>query len=235
MSGVRTHRYESRTVNWCELHVTPRKIYRSALIVIALMLAGCALTFGSAWGAALWEQRENGVFHRQTPFDKGGWLWSQTEQSALDESQRVLFMRPPKNINRIRTCWRLGTSMRFVEENEYVPNREWTFGVPVPCLTMNIDGWPMNGYPRGRYPEPWRDGWSVELSTPRFVNLPLRPRWWAFAIDLIVWSGGTWLAASALWRWRRKLRGKRGACRACGYDLSGISAEVVCPECGRDP
>jgi hypothetical protein len=53
------------------------------------------------------------------------------------------------------------------------------------------------------------------------VTVPL----WPFAGGLM---GAGWLLASHGWRARRG----PGTCAACGYDLRGIGAGAVCPECG---
>ncbi len=65
--------------------------------------------------------------------------------------------------------------------------------------------------------------------------LPLRPLWWGFLLDSILYSGVAWLctlsltAPRVLRAWRRK---RHGRCVACGYDLRGATT-AICPECGH--
>lgn len=63
--------------------------------------------------------------------------------------------------------------------------------------------------------------------------LPLTPVWPGFVVDLLLWST-VWFAPltgiAALRRWRRKCK---GLCIHCGYSLTGLPEDSVCPECGR--
>jgi hypothetical protein len=61
-----------------------------------------------------------------------------------------------------------------------------------------------------------------DLMPPSLKSVSL-PLWW-----VAVPMGGIALGSE----YRRKRRGKSGACRACGYSRVGITAETVCPECG---
>lgn len=65
------------------------------------------------------------------------------------------------------------------------------------------------------------------------VVLPWLPLWAGIVGDTLFY-GGAWSGAWTLVVWRRRRRReRRGMCRACGYDLRGLSAGGVCPECGR--
>lgn len=54
------------------------------------------------------------------------------------------------------------------------------------------------------------------------------PAWLPSAVTIVP---GLLLLRSGYRRWRRR----PGSCTRCGYDRRGISAEVVCPECGAAP
>jgi hypothetical protein len=62
--------------------------------------------------------------------------------------------------------------------------------------------------------------------------------WYRVAIPL--WLPFAMVALPAAMGWRRSLERHRWArfvhaCKGCGYDRRGLSAEVKCPECGTAP
>ncbi|MFT3686853.1 MAG: hypothetical protein QM783_18355 [Phycisphaerales bacterium] len=76
----------------------------------------------------------------------------------------------------------------------------------------------------------WRlGGWSPSCAS---VGVPLRILWGGLAADVLVWSAAwvvvLWVVALVRSARRRGL----GLCAGCGYDLKGVSAGAVCPECG---
>lgn len=63
-------------------------------------------------------------------------------------------------------------------------------------------------------------------------GFPIRPVWWGLLGNAAIYGGVCWMTTAGVrWSWRR-LRHKPGTCRGCGYDLAGLPAEEVCPECG---
>jgi len=63
-------------------------------------------------------------------------------------------------------------------------------------------------------------------TTPFFVNLP----WFISSlarslVGLYLFFGGEWIV-------NRAIPSNRPYCHECGYDLSGLAADGVCPECG---
>lgn len=77
-----------------------------------------------------------------------------------------------------------------------------------------------------RTTSPFDLGWDVgDIFAPPILKLQV-PLWWPLLPTL-------WIAVRA-WtidvrEWRRR---SRGACLACGYDLSASAANAPCPECG---
>lgn len=73
-----------------------------------------------------------------------------------------------------------------------------------------------------------RPGWWLESRyTYRSVHLYVDP-----GLLLVLFLGfPTWTALSRIARWY-KIRRRPGACKACGYNLTG-NVSGVCPECGR--
>jgi hypothetical protein len=68
---------------------------------------------------------------------------------------------------------------------------------------------------------PWI--WTPSYNTGLYYARP--------SITLPLWLGMMPAAAGAWMVWRVK-RSKIGCCAACGYDLAGLPAMSVCPECG---
>lgn len=63
------------------------------------------------------------------------------------------------------------------------------------------------------------------------ISLPVRPIWPGLIANALVYAcaiAGVRYGVPAL---RRRWRGRRGQCLACGYDLQGVEA-TGCPECG---
>ncbi len=77
--------------------------------------------------------------------------------------------------------------------------------------------------------------WTVQ--TPflagDFHDLPTIPLWPGFALNTLFYAALAW----GLWQLplaiRRRRRRSKGLCVRCGYDLKGLAAGAVCPECGR--
>ncbi len=58
---------------------------------------------------------------------------------------------------------------------------------------------------------------------------PLIPVWPGFVVNVLAYGAICWMLLTApgvAVRWRRK---RRGLCRGCGYDMTGVE---TCPECG---
>lgn len=63
-------------------------------------------------------------------------------------------------------------------------------------------------------------------------GFPIRPVWRGLLGNAAIYAAACWTAVGGVrWSWRR-LRHKRGACVACGYDLAGLPKGSGCPECG---
>lgn len=72
--------------------------------------------------------------------------------------------------------------------------------------------------------------WTVPELLGQAAPPPLRPIWPGFAVNTLAFGSVVFLAWSAPGAIRRRMRGRRGSCVRCGYDLGGISGP--CPECG---
>jgi hypothetical protein len=106
-------------------------------------------------------------------------------------------------------------------------------GWPLPSLsTVFVPGMdPGSFHPRGRLDgveiEPSRD--PTNVYNPSARTLPLRPVWWGFLANTILYGGAAWALVHLPLSVRGFSRARRGLCPACGY-RRGESA--ACPECG---
>jgi hypothetical protein len=88
-----------------------------------------------------------------------------------------------------------------------------------------MDGVPIKQWPLLPQLERW--SFSTPYANSRGVRLVL-PLWMPFAATAVM----------GLFLWRRRRRAlwmDAGRCGACGYDLRGTPARVLCPECGTPP
>lgn len=76
---------------------------------------------------------------------------------------------------------------------------------------------------------------SGGVSIPDWVpdgRLPVRPLWLGFAANTALY----FVVISLLWHvaisLRARLRRRAAGCPRCGYDLTGLPAPAICPECG---
>ncbi len=61
--------------------------------------------------------------------------------------------------------------------------------------------------------------------------IPLRPKMIGLCVNSLVYAVGLWSLFTGVGVMRRVVRGRRGRCRRCGYDLTHAE-HSQCPECG---
>jgi hypothetical protein len=96
----------------------------------------------------------------------------------------------------------------------YGDQRQWlatTGSMKGPAQVYNFDWWVIS-----RLPPAWggETVWHVA----------------AWPVPLVLWLGAAPLIGFGVWARRRALEGR---CIECGYDLRGLKAGAVCPECGK--
>ena len=107
--------------------------------------------------------------------------------------------------------------------DEYFPGGGWAIGSP-----PREGAWEWTWGTLTTVQPSWRAwGWEWML-----VNQ--KSGWHRFAAAPIWFPGAAAGACGGLlvW-WGRRARGVAGACAKCGYDLKGLGAGAVCPECGK--
>jgi len=108
-------------------------------------------------------------------------------------------------------------------------------GWPLPALSYMADDVSQAG--GGGW---WRTRGAIVLGTRSNglpILLPVRPVWPGVAMNSALFGVAAFGAIElTAWGWRagvRLVRGRRGHCPSCAYDLRGIRGR--CPECGRAP
>lgn len=79
-----------------------------------------------------------------------------------------------------------------------------------------------------------RRAWTLTSASPKNIPLrfPLHVRWEGLIVNTVVWAVLAWSPLAVGLAVRRWLRGRRGGCLTCGYDLRGLPTNAPCPECG---
>lgn len=105
----------------------------------------------------------------------------------------------------------------------------WT-APPLPA----VQNWPVPGPDEGEYPRRPPPG-VLRLDGPSLNWWPgIEERGWAWDVSVPLWMIGVAAYVPGMVR-RARLWRRRSSCVSCGYDLRGLSglvAEVRCPECG---
>jgi len=199
---------------------------------LAALVVGVVVTYGVAWGCALW-----------SPLTMGPWLegkkWPRTVPSHW----------PNRSMESAEhRGWGLCVTQSIFLDGGQGRWSSWSRS-GWPCFAL-MNHWLQEGTssdwkPGGsQYAEvgeagvagwTWMSGMAIGRLSPRadgvWDRLSLWPSWPGFAVNVALYVG-VWLVVllvpGAARRWRRI---RRGQCGACGYDVKGI-AGGVCPECG---
>lgn len=92
--------------------------------------------------------------------------------------------------------------------------------------------------------------WHDASAVPTLGGIPIvgnfftirveSPGWWfrwstqpkSKEVVVPLWALGVFAGGVMVFAWRRATRVEKGHCARCGYDLKGLAAGAVCPECG---
>lgn len=180
------------------------------------LLLGVVLTVGVAWGIATWPL---GPSVELRSAHKADVEWTIPEAGKWPSSCWESVDTRGPGVRVISRSWQMRTEYRR------------STGLPMYSLDLYLWSRPIQGASMGISPSKGLIG-GVKNPLKReriWRRLPLRPIWSGFAINTLFYACLSWLVLFAPFAVRRHLRGRRGACGRCGYDLANLDA---CPECG---
>ena len=196
---------------------------RSRLIVKLTLctLAGAAVTWGVAWGCALWAP--------PTPIETAIYRLARSPTGDLV---------PAEHGTGWYEYWRLTRADRFENAEEIKPP-SWAFilpgcestgcfgyGVPAVCL-VQLTGLQME--PTMAYRT---TGWILPGKAQRALPTHILPL--GFTLNTLLAAGVLLSLVESFAFARRRVRRAKGRCVACGYDRGGLAGgeATACPECG---
>lgn len=202
--------------------------WRLAWRTAATVGVAAGMTWVSAWGCAVWEQRDEGVVWGNTL----GTAWSskQVRTSTIPIPAMGVFGSLLASSITETTYKKPGTRMVQHQSSMRTSEPRWVFGWPRPCASVT-----MIPVPRPEWPPTFtRSYYGIEVAREGKPSwqLPVRIVWKDGALDLAFWGvlAGVPLVGVPLLRWWSRKRG--GRCLECGYDRRSIACELPCPECG---
>ncbi len=189
--------------------------------LVLLLLVGAVINIAVAWALAIWSGSV--VFDAQSTASWADRL--QREGKSLDQALRglgldlVLIRREPPDpyIHLYRAGWPL-RAMEGEAWRAATGKLEFASAVGV---SSGVD----------LYAELVRGAAKVQTTSPQRI-LPLRPAWPGFLGNTVLYAVVAMAMIACASLVRRRYRGWRGRCAACGYDLRG-DLDRGCPECGH--
>ncbi len=188
---------------------SPTSAKRWTVKLALCLLAGAAVTWGVAWGCALWapytaRSHPAGAWPEQVPSDwpppfsetsgRGPGYFSYRWENALGKRQYTIFY--------FRFGWpalALGSTVRSGEKG---PDRIGVLRLSDPAAHPNIAGLPTRILPLG------------------------------FALNTLFYAAVLLGVVECVAFARRRVRRGKNRCPSCGYDRAGLAEGSACPECG---
>ena len=208
--------------------------------IVLFLLFGGLVNVAVAWACAYLVSF--GPFTGQQGGAQGAYDWTMLSWKAFG-SQRIVFVRvasgaddPERDLGRpppLPAWCRMGPGDPSPASPTLIMQAAEARGWPLPALsTVFVPGSdPGSFLPRGRFEgveiEPSRD--PTNVYNPSARTLPLRPVWWGFLANTLLYGGAAWVLVHLPFAARRFGRARRGLCPACGY---AVGESAVCPECG---
>jgi hypothetical protein len=203
----------------------------------AALRAGAVVTWGVAWGCALWAPGSETVqrvaeFHGAEP--------NPAVTMRIPEPLRAGWTEPGFGARSFIGSRSVGLdeggySVMLVGGSGKSRQAHAAFGeYGLPCAALmwiepSTDSKLRDGLEAPEWLEP-RDGMSWDTTLARKARLPTRVLVLGFIANTLLATGGLIGAVAGLGLARRRLRRAKGRCVRCGYDRRGLVG--ACPECG---
>jgi hypothetical protein len=203
-------------------------IRRWTLKLALCLLAGAVVTWGVAWGCALWGLEPATSFQR-TSFQPGGF---DTPWKALAPARSM------GDTGWIHGSTRLRTRTIFVSglDDADLPKSEGG--------TVDEFGWPARAMfalkMLDKNDQIARDTFVAPISIlrpgPHCPGLPTQVLPLGFALNTLLAAGVLLGVVEGFAFARRRARVRNGRCPSCGYGRGGLAGDAAaCPECGAQP
>jgi hypothetical protein len=194
---------------------------RWTLKIALYLLAGAVVTWGVAWGCALWG---------------GKWASAMTETDGWPPEAPREWPAPGLETTghgfgrRERSWQRAGMILHPTGRNDgsyYIEN--------IPANEFYLAHRLNTGWPRLAMTRLWlvSSGSGVHSSTTGLAaNVPTRILPLGFTLNTLFYAAALLGVAEGVAFARRRVRRGRGRCPSCGYDRAGLAEGSACPECG---
>jgi hypothetical protein len=211
-------------------------VKRWTLKLAISLFSGVIVTWGVAWGCALWRN----VGARRTFQSQLGAQWVRVDLSTsfLEERWEVTAANsadPSWVVESVPSWVRRPTELDlFTVSTAYgVPFRSLFETAAARDVPGKVTSGPLTGTGPRVFQMDWMiDGINLESGPPR-ETLPVRILTIAFTLNALLTAGVAFIAMEGTALARRRMRHRKGRCTACGYDRGGLTVDVACPECGR--
>jgi hypothetical protein len=216
-------------------------------LALALLAVGAVINVAVAWGLIIWS--DAGRAQDWNRYIADG---IRCRTSISPDLLPLVLAREPRRpalvYERRASGFGLLARSSLVVDASVPDRRDWgpevqSYSAGWPFLSLTCRRWVLRPYSPDAQEQPWlysiprprRPGspYLVRFSWVPRPPLPLLPRAAGSAGNTAFYAVLIFALTCGPSRLRGALRRRRGACRACGYDRTGVPETAPCPECGQ--